>query len=114
MRAVWAEANGIAAAAEQSLTILVMRSLRRTSGVLMCMATCACLAQTPVRTQATVQKGTSNVKHQAFGKLPDGTAIGLYTLSNASGMQAGIMTYGGVVVSLTAPDRGGKYADVVL
>ena len=54
------------------------------------------------------------MKHQPFGKLPDGTPIELYTLENASGMQAGIMTYGGVVVSLTAPDRGGKYADVVL
>ena len=38
----------------------------------------------------------------------------LYTLTNANGMQAGIITYGGTVVSLTAPDRNGKYADVVL
>jgi aldose 1-epimerase len=29
-------------------------------------------------------------------------------------MQARIITYGGTVVSLTAPDRNGKYADVVL
>lgn len=96
----------------QSLTIWIMRTLRRASGVLMCMAACACLAQTPVKSP--VKKGNSNVKHQPFGKLPDGTPIELYTLSNASGMQAGIMTYGGVVVSLSAPDRGGKYADVVL
>jgi aldose 1-epimerase len=70
--------------------------------------TLACL------TQASAQKETSKVKKQAYGKMPDGTAVELYTLTNAKGMQAGIITYGGTVVSLTAPDRNGKYADVVL
>src|ERR1035437_5861532 len=46
--------------------------------------------------------------------MPNGAAVELYTLTNANGMQAGIITYGGTVVSLTAPDRNGKYADVVL
>ena len=69
----------------------------------------ACFAQTPAK------KGTSHViQKQAWGKLPDGTPVELYTLSNANGMKATIMTYGGAVVSLTAPDRNGKYADVVL
>jgi len=60
------------------------------------------------------KKGTAKVEHKDFGKLPDGTPVELYTLANAKGMQAGIMTYGGAVVSLTAPDRNGKYADIVL
>lgn len=77
------------------------------AGVLAGALACACLAQAP-------KKGKSNVQKQAWGKLPDGTAVDLYTLSNANGMKAAIMTYGGAVVSLTAPDRGGKYADVVL
>ncbi len=34
--------------------------------------------------------------------------------ATVKGMEASIMTYGGVVVSLTAPDRDGKFADVVL
>jgi aldose 1-epimerase len=70
--------------------------------------TLACL------TQAFAQKETSKVKKQAYGKMPSGAAVELYTLTNAKGMQAGIITYGGTVVSLTAPDRNGKYADVVL
>jgi aldose 1-epimerase len=74
--------------------------------------TLACL------TQACATKDTSEVKNdvkkQAYGKMPDGTVVDLYTLTNANGMQAGILTYGGTVVSLTAPDRNGKYADVVL
>lgn len=67
-----------------------------------------CLAQAPSK------KGNSSVKSQPFGKLPDGTPVELYTLANAKGMHAGIMTYGGTVVSLTAPDKSGKFADVVL
>jgi len=68
----------------------------------------AALAQTPAK------KGQSNVQKQAWSKLPDGSPVELYTLSNANGMKAAIMTYGGAVVSLTAPDRSGKYADVVI
>lgn len=48
-----------------------------------------------------------------FGKLTDGTAIDIFTLKNAKGMEAAIMNYGGVVVSLKAPDRTGKFADIV-
>jgi len=49
-----------------------------------------------------------------FGVLQNGTAVELYTLRNTRGMQAKIMTYGGIVTSLTAPDRAGHFADVVL
>jgi len=54
------------------------------------------------------------IKKQSFGTLPDGAEVALYTLVNAQGMRATITTYGGAVVSLTAPDRAGTYADVVL
>jgi aldose 1-epimerase len=43
----------------------------------------------------------------------DGRPAKLFTLTNAKGMEARISSYGGVVVSLTAPDRTGKFADVV-
>jgi len=62
----------------------------------------------------------SNIKDQAmvekksFGKLIDGTEVFSYTLKNAKGMEAKIITYGATVVSLTAPDKNGKFADVVL
>jgi aldose 1-epimerase len=85
-----------------------MRYSRWAAGVLLGVLTFACLAQAPAK------KGKSDVKKQAYGKMADGTPIELYTLSNLNGMEAGIITYGGTVVSLTAPDRDGKYADVVL
>jgi aldose 1-epimerase len=49
-----------------------------------------------------------------FGVTPGGVAVQLYTLRNRNGMQARIATYGGTVTSLTAPDRAGRYVDVVL
>jgi aldose 1-epimerase len=55
----------------------------------------------------------TKVKSQPFGKMPDGTPVELYTLSDG-GYEARIATYGGIVVSLKAPDRKGKPADVVL
>lgn len=56
----------------------------------------------------------ASLTRSAFGKLPDGTAIDLYTLTNKSGMTAKVMTYGGILTELHVPDKDGKTADVVL
>jgi aldose 1-epimerase len=50
----------------------------------------------------------------SFGKTADGQGVDIYTLTNRRGMTAKITNYGGIVVSLTAPDRNRKYADVAL
>jgi aldose 1-epimerase len=55
-----------------------------------------------------------NATSRPFGKTKTGEAVELYTLANARGMEATIMTYGGILVSLRAPDRNGKLEDVVL
>ncbi len=54
------------------------------------------------------------LKGRPFGKTRAGEPVELFTLTNSKGMQADIMTYGGVLVSLKVPDRSGKLADVVL
>jgi len=54
------------------------------------------------------------MKKQPFGKTEDGQQVELYTLTNKSGMEAAITNFGGIVVSLKAPDRSGKLDDVVL
>jgi aldose 1-epimerase len=56
----------------------------------------------------------ASITSAAFGKTPDGATVDLFTLRNTHGMEARIATYGGIVTFLTAPDRKGKYADVVL
>jgi hypothetical protein len=50
----------------------------------------------------------------AFGKMPDGAAIDIYTLTARNGVEARITNYGGIVVSLKTPDRNGALADIVL
>jgi aldose 1-epimerase len=44
----------------------------------------------------------------------DGHPVHLFTLENGNGMTAIISDYGGTVIRLTAPDRAGHFADVVL
>jgi len=56
----------------------------------------------------------AGVVKKPFGDLPDGRAVDLYLLTNENGMRASIATYGGIVTSLTAPDRNGRLTDVVL
>jgi aldose 1-epimerase len=85
-----------------------MKYIRIAAVVLMGLLAVSCAPQTPA------PKGRTMVTHKPFGKTAEGAAVELYTLSNAKGMEAGIMTYGGAVVSLTAPDRAGKFGDVLL
>ena len=53
-------------------------------------------------------------KRESFGQTGDGQAVEIYTLKNRRGAEARITTYGGAVVSLTMPDRAGKFDDVLL
>ena len=64
---------------------------------------------------AAVQGGqTMEVKKEAFGRLADGTAVDIYTLTNKAGLEARITTSGAILVSLRLPDRTGAFADVNL
>lgn len=58
--------------------------------------------------------GLAQNPSRLYGTTSDGTPVYMYTLSNTKGMQAQVISYGGILTSLTAPDRSGKYADVVL
>ncbi len=54
------------------------------------------------------------VTHKPWGTTPDGHSVALYTLTNKHGIRATITTYGGTLVSLYAPDRKGRMADITL
>jgi aldose 1-epimerase len=49
-----------------------------------------------------------------FGKIAGGQEAQLFLLENAGGLRAEISDYGGTVVRLFAPDRQGRFDDVVL
>jgi aldose 1-epimerase len=54
----------------------------------------------------------SEVKTESFGKLPDGSEVSLFTLTNTSGMTAKVTEYGAILVSLEVPDKDGTTADI--
>jgi aldose 1-epimerase len=62
---------------------------------------------------ASAMEAKTKVTKESFGKLPDGTAIDIYTLSDGP-VEARITNYGGVLVSFKVPDKSGKSEDVVL
>jgi len=62
---------------------------------------------------ATLAEAKTDVTKQPFGKMPDGTPIEIFTVSDGK-VEARIMTFGAIVVSLKTPDRSGKMEDIVL
>ena len=49
-----------------------------------------------------------------FGTTPDGEGASVYTLTNARGMEVRVTDWGGVVLSISVPDREGTVEDVTL
>jgi aldose 1-epimerase len=68
---------------------------------------CATMSRSTASSMATITQAP-------FGNTPDGTPVEIYTLRNAKGAEARIMTYGGIVQKLTMPDKNGQFADIVL
>ena len=54
------------------------------------------------------------VEQEAFGTMPDGRQVDVFSLTNGNGIRARIITLGGAMVSLETPDRDGRVADIVL
>jgi aldose 1-epimerase len=56
----------------------------------------------------------TEVKKAPYGTTADGKELSLFTLTNAHGMSATITNYGGILTSLTVPDKQGASANIVL
>ena len=94
------------------------RAKRTTLAALLALAclvpACKNGTETPRATAAGEGGPTMDVRKELFGRLPDGTAVDIYTLTNKAGLEARIMTYGAILVSLKIPDRAGALPDVNL
>ena len=51
---------------------------------------------------------TLTLSDTSFGSLPDGTEIRLFTLANADGLEASVMTLGATLTTVKTPDRNGR------
>ncbi len=56
----------------------------------------------------------ATLSRAAFGQTPSGEAVEAFTLKNAHGVSATVITYGATLQSLVAPGRNGTKADIVL
>jgi aldose 1-epimerase len=72
------------------------------------------MAQTPSEKSQSASQEPKRLEETVFGRLPDGTEIEQYTLSNRNGVRVGIINYGATVRDLWVPDRDGKLGNVVL
>ncbi len=88
----------------------------RITGFCLAVVASAAPAASPARAGAEAAQAThrhERAEKMDFGKLPDGTPVERYTLSNGR-ITAKVMTYGAILTELDVPDARGKVADVVL
>lgn len=54
------------------------------------------------------------VSKDIFAKMPDGTNVEIYTITNTTQLSVSIITYGGIITNILMPDKNGNFDDVVL
>lgn len=59
-------------------------------------------------------KTMENIQVSDYESTAKGESVKKYTLTNKNGMKVEVINFGGIITSLTAPDKNGKYEDVVL
>ena len=58
-------------------------------------------------------KGAS-VTEDEFATLDNGAVVHVFKLTNTSGIEIRVLDYGGIILSIMAPDRNGELGDIVL
>jgi aldose 1-epimerase len=85
--------------------------MRRILPILLCAALGGCRAtESPATTEPVPN---ASVSRAPFGQLADGTAIDVFTIMNANGVEIRTMPIGAAIVSIRVPDRTGRMDDVV-
>ena len=74
----------------------------------------ACRMTCPTCPQSSTSSSKNSVSKESFGQTEDGQAVDRYTLTNANGITARIITYGAMLTELHVPDRDGNSGDIVL
>jgi len=67
-----------------------------------------------VLTASAVARSEITISRSSFGKTKSGKEVELYTLKNDAGLTVCLSTRGATITQIHAPDRNGKFADIVL
>ncbi len=59
-------------------------------------------------------RGSLNIERHRYGTAPSGATVHLYKLTNSHCMRVKIITYGGIIQSLSVPNRNGRTRNVAL
>jgi aldose 1-epimerase len=79
-----------------------------------CLGLLAVAILTVASTMTQAADSKPGITSKEFGKLADGTVIQAHTLTNKNGIEATIIDFGATLISLKAPDKAGKLADITL
>ncbi|PZX18185.1 aldose 1-epimerase [Breznakibacter xylanolyticus] len=60
------------------------------------------------------KKSCQPIQEEAWGQLPSGDSVKLFTLTSKTGIEVKITTYGGAVTSIKTPDNKGQMGNIVL
>jgi aldose 1-epimerase len=71
-------------------------------------------ASTGPKASSSAARAAATITRDPFGTTASGTRVYRYTLTNTQGMRVRILTYGGIVQSMSVPDRNGKFRNVTL
>ena len=85
-----------------------------TAPVLCALAACVLTALTPASTAAEAADLATTVTVAPFGTTPEGEAVEAFEMRNAQGLTARVITYGATLISLSVPDRDGRFDDIAL
>ena len=55
-----------------------------------------------------------SIIEESFGSTQNGREVKSYTLTNKNKMKVKIITYGGAIIEINAPDKNGNFGDVIL
>lgn len=83
-----------------------------TAALALQLAACNNSSETAKVEETATLTAKAGIQEKPFGTF-DGKPVTEYLLTNSSGMQVGIINYGGAITSITTPDNKGKMGDVV-
>jgi len=96
------------------LRVLSTRRLAATAAILgVAFVAAIAAAGLPAAPAATANKCSPSISKEPFGSV-DGQTVDRYTLKNCNRMEVQILTYGGILQTISVPDRRNKVANVTL